>query len=392
MPGSAWTRKDGRGGAEFSYKVGGRTKTVATTKPTCEEAEAWLAEKERDFADGVVSSGETVGEYLDAWLKESVEPQRARNTYLKRERDVRVHIKPALGGLKLSGLDGRAVEGLYGSMARAGYAYATRREVHVTLKMALSRAVRWGLIARNPVEMAEPPRNLKRGHEDAEVRHLADAEVRELFRHGSERWRDFYAFAVRTGLRPGEALGLRWADADVGADSDPGTVRVRRSLDPHTLAFNPPKSPAAKRTVALHFEAKDALLSQRARLRSEGLPAGPGDLVFPSKTGSPMSSDNLRKRTLKPDLVRIGLPAITLHDLRHSFASIMLHEWRVPPAVVSKMMGHASISFTFDVYGHLIPSATADEIRRLNDLHRPALAQGSSTRPENGRKAGRSPV
>lgn len=57
---------------------------------------------------------------------------------------------------------------------------------------------------------------------------------------------------------------------------------------------------------------------------------------------------------------------MTLHELRHTFASIMLHEWMAPPAVVSKMMGHKSIAFTSDLYGHLIPSAQEDVMRHLN--------------------------
>jgi hypothetical protein len=118
--------------------------------------------------------------------------------------------------------------------------------------------------------------------------------------------------------------------------------------------------------VALHFEAKDALEAQRGMLRGEGLPVGEGALVFPSTSGTPMKSDNLRKRHLGPALGRAGLPYVTLHELRHTFASIMLHEWMVPPAVVSKMMGHKSIAFTFDLYGHLIPSAQSDVMRRLN--------------------------
>ncbi len=101
-------------------------------------------------------------------------------------------------------------------------------------------------------------------------------------------------------------------------------------------------------------------------LRREVLPTGQKALVFPSSIGTPMKSDNLRKRNLKLDLAQAGLPELTLHELRHTFASIMLHEWHVPPAVVSEAMGHADTSFTFRVYGHLIESAQADVMRRLN--------------------------
>jgi integrase len=213
--------------------------------------------------------------------------------------------------------------------------------------------------------MVDAPRDLGTQRED-EVRHLTDAQARILFASTTDsRWNSYYVAAVRTGLRPGEMLALRWRDLDL--DNDPGSLRVRWTLDTHSEAvFGPPKTPAARRTVSLHFEAKDALLSQQERLAGEGLPHGEKDLIFPSEIGTPMNSDNLRKRSLGPDFDRAGLPYVTLHELRHTFASVMLREWRVPPAFVSKMMGHKSIAFTFDLYGHLIPSAQEDVIRQPN--------------------------
>ncbi len=88
-----------------------------------------------------------------------------------------------------------------------------------------------------------------------------------------------------------------------------------------------------------------------------------------------MKSDNLRKRNVKPDLARAGLPELTLHELRHTFASIMLHEWRVYPDTVREMLGHESITMTMGLYGHLMENAQADAIRALRRLHqRPETA------------------
>lgn len=158
---------------------------------------------------------------------------------------------------------------------------------------------------------------------------------------------------------------------DLDLISDPGSLRVKRNLDSHQEAvYTPPKSARSRRSVALHHEAKAALLAQRAMLEGEGLSVGARDPVFPSTKGTPMKSDNLRNRYLKPDLRAAGLPELTLHELRHTYASIMLHEWHVPPAVVSEAMGHADIAFTFRVYGHLIESAQADVMRRLNTEQR----------------------
>lgn len=333
----------------------------------------------KDSADGelVAFGARTVGQYLDEWLRDAVEPSVSHRTHEKRAWAVKLHIEPALGGVGLRDLDARSIQGLYARMAREGYSHETRREIHVTLKMALRQAVRWNLLTRNPAEMVDAPRDLKT-REDEEIRHLTDAQAGHLFVSArNSRWLNYYVVAVRTGLRPGEMLGLRWGDIDL--DSDPGSLRVRRTLDTHSAAlFGPPKTPAARRTVSLYFEAKDALLSQRAMLEGEELATGQKALVFPSAKGTPMHADNLRKRSLKPDLARAGLPEITLHELRHTFASVMLHEWMVPPAVVSQMLGHKSIAFTFDLYGHLIPSAQADVMRRLNS------EKGRETRAQTG--------
>jgi integrase len=116
--------------------------------------------------------------------------------------------------------------------------------------------------------------------------------------------------------------------------------------------------------VMLHHEAEDALRHQRERLRG----AGEGDLVFPSSSGTPMRRGNLLRRHVAPALERAGLPPLTLHELRHTFASIALYEWRIPVEIVSSMLGHADVSLTLRVYGHLVPGSQESAIRALRTL------------------------
>jgi len=272
------------------------------------------------------------------------------------------------------------VQALYSRLTRREppYSLATRREVHVTLRMALAQAVRWGLIRRNPADLVEPPRASRvtardEDEDDGEVRALTDAQARAFFattQDSGKRWHNYYVAAIRTGLRPGELLGLRWGDLSL--EVDPGSLKVRRTLDTHGApVFNPPKSDAGRRTIALHWEATAALQAQRDMLAVEGLPTGQKALVFPSTKGTPMSANNLLKRNLKPDLSRAGLPELTLHELRHTFASIMLHEWKVYPDTVREMMGHESIAMTMRLYGHLFPGNQEQAIRELRRLHKP---------------------
>jgi integrase len=205
-----------------------------------------------------------------------------------------------------------------------------------------------------------------------EIRALTEEQAEILFSETEgKRWHNYYVAAVRTGLRPGELLGLQWGDLDLL--SDPASLRVRRTLaikEGGGFYFKPPKSKASRRTLALHWEASEAFESQRQMLEDEELPTGKRDLVFPSSTGSPMNRNNLRFRHLQPDLAAAGLPRLTLHELRHTFASVALHEWHMTPAVVQEIMGHESMRMTMDVYGHLIPGSQEAAIRALRAMHK----------------------
>jgi integrase len=348
--GSVWQRPDGRWGAALSYPYydpdTGRTRTkrASTTKKAWEAAHRWLMQKQNDLLGGVTDAPQNPPhkEYLDEWLRNVVEPSVAPKTHEKREYHVRVHISPALGHVRLKDLQARQIHTLHVRMARmesqgrVPLAASTRRDIHTTLKMALKQAVRWGLIPQNPAEFVDPPKpNEASGADDeeeggGEIRALTDDQARVLFETTErKRWRPYYAVAGRTGLRPGELLGLRWGDLDLGAD--PASLRVRRTLAIRQgggFYFKPPKCKASRRTLALHWEASEALDVQQTRLQEEGLPVRREDLVFPSTTGTPMNRNNLRYRHLQPDLKTVGLPRLTLHELRHTFASVALYESR----------------------------------------------------------------
>lgn len=379
--GTIWKRPDGRYGVALSRPYHDsetgriKRKRESTTRADWDSAHRWLVGKKKEVISGIMESPEDprLADYLAEWLRDVVEPGVARNTYLKREYAAR-HLSAEMGRARLSEVNPRRIHALYSKLIRRDppLSYATRREIHITLKMALKQAVVWGLVARNVAEMAEVPK----GHEEKseDVRALTNEQAKRLFESTSgKRWHYYYIAAIRTGLRPGEMLGLRWGDLDLGGD--PGSLKVRRTLDTHSVArFGPPKSDAGRRTIALHWEAQEALSDQREMIEAEGLPRGANDLVFPSTIGTPMSADNLRNRNLGPDLAAAELPGLTLHELRHTFASIMLHEWGIAPAIVQEMLGHRSITMTMGLYGHLFPGAQQEAIRALRKMH---------TKPEN---------
>jgi len=164
MKGSVWERADGRFGAAYPVPVPGGKKRKPTTKRSEEEGWVWVAEMEQVYggAEPAVVGAQSVGQYLDEWLRDAIEPSVSRSTFAKRAWAVKAHIKPSLGAERLRDLNARPIQSLYARMTCEGYAYSTRREVHVTLKMALTQAFKWSLVRRNECEIADAPRDILR--------------------------------------------------------------------------------------------------------------------------------------------------------------------------------------------------------------------------------------
>jgi integrase len=387
--GSVWQRPDKRWSAALWIRqhdpTTGRTvrRRLTTTRKSWEEAHAWLIDKQGDARKNLLRPSEDprLSDFLTGWLRDVVAPSVAPKTLEKRRYHV-AKIDAGLGHMRLGKIQPRQIHLFYLDLARSGtLALTTRRAIHTTFRMALNQAVRWSLLTQNPLDLVDAPRGsgpagFQSSPQDTtdKVRALTDEQARALFAAMEPPWREWAVFAVRTGLRPGESLALRWGDVEL--DSDPASVTVRRTLGIRDreagagVYFKAPKSRASRRTVMLHHEAEDALRRQRERLQG----AGEGDLVFPSSSGTPMRRGNLLRRHVAPALERAGLPPLTLHELRHTFASIALYEWRIPVEIVSAMLGHADVSLTLRVYGHLVPGSQESAIRALRRLQEPSEA------------------
>jgi integrase len=218
------------------------------------------------------------------------------------------------------------------------------------------------LIPRNPAALVDPPKIRKE-----EIKPLAHKQARTLLRVAGEagaRYEALYVLSLATGLRMGEALGLKWSDVDLAG----GTLRVNRQLQrmrshddegkPSMLVFSEPKN-ASRRTVDLPQSALTALKRHRKGQLEEKLGAGgsyedPG-LVFATVKGTPLDAQNVVNRHFKPLLRRAGLPDIRWHDLRHSCFTLLLSRV-VHPKFVQHLAGHASIQLTLDRYSHWMPT------------------------------------
>jgi len=181
-------------------------------------------------------------------------------------------------------------------------------------------------------------------------------EVRQGTHTPASRWRSFIITAIFTGMRLGELRGLRWGDLDL----DAGLIHVRQRAS-QWMQIGPPKSKAGKRDIPLAPIVVNTLRQWRLVC-----PKGSLDLVFPNTIGHIDSVQGIHARFWVPLQVKCGLTADTgktrysFHMLRHAAASLFIKYLGWSPKRLQAVMGHASISMTFDRYGHLFESAESD--------------------------------
>lgn len=318
----------------------------------------------KDRADGVLLPADkvTLGEWLTSWLERHYSEGHIGPKAHDRYRVIiERHLIPGLGRLKLQDLrpDHIAEMKARWLSGRKSTSYrplsgATVHKHLVVLRRALSEAVRSHVIPRNPADVVPAPSVKTR----IERRALTEDEIRllvEAARGG--RWDVPIRFTLATGVRQGELLGLKWEDVDLEA----GTVSIRRALayvGGETI-FLPPKTERSRRVVELSVATVALLRSHRSDQNRHRLMLGPAwqenGLVFPSTIGTPWLSRPFY-RGYRDVLERSGitdLDTVNWHTLRHSAATQWLRHG-VDVFSVSRRLGHASASFTMDVYAHLL--------------------------------------
>src|SRR5215217_5206993 len=308
----------------------------------------------------------TVAEHLEQWLEDVVKPSASHRTYSTNAQQVRTHIAPTLGRIKLKSLRKAHLDRLYREKLDSGLSPSTVRRIHAVLHRAVEEAVKSDLIPRNPAVHANKP---KVKQEEIEPLDASQAAAFLKAAKGN-RFEALYILCLMCGLRQGEALALRWRDIDL----DGGTLRVNLQLqrvrDGGGLRFSEPKN-ASRRTVGLPQRAVSALKSHRKRQLEEKLAAGSlyrdEGLVFASRHGTPIDAQNVVNRYYKPLLKRASLPPIRFHDLRHSCLSLLAQRGE-PIRDLQALAGHATAAFTLQRYTHHYDSSakrTADAMGEI---------------------------
>jgi integrase len=358
-------------------------RTIHGTKREAQDALArWKVEIERGLA--VDRSTMTVGALLAYWLDTYIKDRVAITTYDSYANVVRLHLTPGLGGVLVQSLTPLRIQQFYRSLEQQGASDVIVRRCALHLGRALDVAVSpLGILPQNPAQLARlPERKAKPGTKRPKIALTREQAHSFLEAAQQSAWGPLYALLLTTGIRRGEALGLRWRDIDWTGEA----LQVVQNNTPRGgpgFTLKDPKSPSAARTVRVPPPTLEALRSWRVRQHETRLAAGADwqeeyDLVFCDGDGTPIDPDRPWHDFRKVRAMATGVPQeLTIHHLRHTFITLALQNG-IPMEVVSKMAGHSRVSITMDVYSHVHDSVERAAVAVLTDVFYPRAQDAQS--------------
>lgn len=310
----------------------------------------------------------TVGEWLDIWVKDylgAAKPSTVENY----KYNIRIHIKPTIGAVKLIDLHAYIVQGFINGLDLAP---TTTALVCGILSGALEKAAALDYIPKNPVRSCELPRR-----DQKEIHPLDDQQLSALLAAARGRSIEHVVtVAVFTGLRLSEVLGLTWDAVDFLC----GTLTVDKRLAPDTQRkagelFTSTKSRKARIVAAAPsvLAALKLQKQQQARMKLKAGPvwSNPKGLVFTNEAGGPMSQRNVQSR-FKTLTKAAGLEGVRFHDTRHTYAVNALRAGDDVKTVQGNL-GHATAAFTLDRYGHVTERMRQDSAARMEGFIKDVL-------------------
>ncbi|MFE1746317.1 tyrosine recombinase XerC [Coleofasciculus sp. H7-2] len=335
-----------RGKVTVGYTEDGKQRFRWVSGKTQAEALAKVAEIKQRLASGTFSDTKlTVKSYLEQWLDEKarhVKPSTV-DTY---RRLSTVHIIPKVGRKGLDKLTPLDVQNLMGELADST-GVRTANACRTLLFSAYKQAIRWQLVARNPVEATDP---LRAAHKDTVLWSGAQA---AHFLDSARPHRLYAAFylVMATGLRRGELLGLRWEDVS----ERELYIRQQLTYREGAFVFAPPKTAQGTRRIAITPDVYAVLEAHRRAQEAQRADLGEmwpnTGLVFVSEVGTPIHPRNF-ERSWGQLKKAANMPPARLHDLRHLHVSLLVKQG-VDPQAIADRVGHSDASFTLRRYSHM---------------------------------------
>lgn len=321
-------------------------------------------------------SNNTLNTFLDEWLKSNPKLKESTHTHYARTLDY--YVRPTLGKLMLKKIEAHDIDELYAELAARDLQRSTVYYVHTLLKMAFKLALKRRKIVFNPMEGVNSPggkdfEKYKKARREKQI--MEAGQIEQFLTAACEtRFGCLLTLAFHTGCRPGELLGLRWADLDARARK----IHIRQGIhwrkkdDPRGHWYlDEPKTSYGRRTLALTDSLFELLDAHRKRQLAERMKAGKAwgahDFVFCDQVGEPYSQERLRY-FFKQILAAAELPNnFNPYSARHSSATHLIGAG-VDVKTVSKRLGHSDVRITLGTYTHPtdeMEERASEEIERI---------------------------
>ena len=342
----------------------GRRRRVYRTFPTLPQARKALATflAERAIYCEVAPSTTTLDDWLRYWMDEIIKPNRAETTVYGYGKIIENHLSPALGTVQIQQLTPRQIQQYYAMLLRdKGLSPNTIRRHHDVLSAALRTAVRQDLLMRSPTERVEPPRMIPH-----EARFYSAENLKRLYAAVEGHWLELIVkLAGCLGLRREELCGLKWESVDFTRRRI--TIREARTAAGATIVQKETKNRSSARALHMVDELYPLLRREYARQAEDRLRLGEEwpdtGLVLVDRTGQPYSPNNISLAFMR-FIRKKGLPDISLHGLRHTFATVASAQG-VPLFEIGKALGHSTPATTGRIYTHLLDQAHTSTLSRV---------------------------
>lgn len=351
-------RKDGLYSARFVDKYGKRRQKYFKKLQECRQ---WIADATyQDAHSNIADMGNmSLNAWFDIWLKMNQTAFRY-NTIEARKDRYENDIKPMIGDMLITEIRTIHCQNVMLKM-QGKYSKSTMNQTRSLMKILFDYALDNEVITSNPVTKKVKPVG---GREEKDRRVLTMQEQKKLIAALSRcQYRNQYLFVLNTGLRCGEMIALTWGDVDL----DNRTIFVNKTatvISSHgDMIINPPKTKSSVRDVPLTNEAICILKEQK---RKKGINIENATYVFVGKDGKPVSNQTY-SRTLTYICTQNGISPISMHSLRHTFATRCI-EAGMKPKTLQAILGHSNITMTMNRYVHTTDDEKHREMERIEHI------------------------
>ena len=302
-------------------------------------------------------------DYCALWLEGYIKPTKRRTTYQRYSSLLKKYISPKIGKMLLDKITRGHVRNTLMDIHKKGLSKSTVSAARNVISGIFEHAIDEELVKDNPSKGILGKLGLDERKNREPVQPMTAGEV-SLFLDTCKKYRkDWYPFflcAFRTGMRLGELLALHWEDIDWNSKY----IHVQRAFRNGRITKT---KTSRSRRVDMSDQLFDELEDLYKKRKEEGLKAGKGapeEIVF--HTHCDYTSQNTIRNIWKRMLGKAKLRDLRFHDIRHTFASLLLSNGE-SPVYVKEQLGHSSIQMTVDIYGHLIPSSNRKAVNALDE-------------------------